>query len=358
MTSSLVDWRLAERIAVAVAGGEDAEGQVVPPILRPQSFDGVCATALGLVGSYARLEPLVPIPEPELVGRAEWSRGVLATLGELTGELERSGSFELSLPGPLGRIGRSLVGIGTGTEVGLAAGYAARRVLGQYDIALVGAERPSRLLFVVPNLTATATELEIDIDDFVRWVALHESTHALQFAAAPWLRDHLGELIRGLLSRAGAQVSLRELAGRIARNPKGAVSGFLRGDVAKALVGEAQAPALDRIQATMTVIEGHAEHVMDAAGGEFVPSVEALRANLERRRSRRGPLETIIARILGLDLKLRQYRQGKAFCDEVVAEAGIAGLNRIWTGPDALPSAAELELPGAWLERTRVAVAP
>lgn len=358
MSSPLVDWRLAERIAVTVAGREDAEGQPTPSILRSESFEAVCATALGLVGSYARLEPLGSIPEPELVGRAEWSRGVLATLGELTGELERTGSFELSLPGPLGRIARSLVGIGTGTEVGLAAGYAARRVLGQYDIALVGAERPSRLLFVVPNLTATASELEIDVDDFVRWVAMHETTHALQFAAAPWLRDHLGELIRGMLSRAGAQISLGELAGRIARDPRGAVSSFLRGDIAKALVGDAQVPALDRIQATMTVIEGHAEHVMDGAGGEFVPSVEALRANLERRRSRRGPVETMIARILGLDLKLRQYRQGKAFCDEVVAEAGIDGLNRIWTGPDALPSAAELEQPRAWVERTRAAVAP
>jgi coenzyme F420 biosynthesis associated uncharacterized protein len=353
----VVDWRVAERIAVAVAGGEDAPGDATPSILRPQGFEAVCAAALELAGSYARLEPLAPIPPPELVGRAEWSRGVLATLGELTAELERSGSFEVSLPGPLGRIARSLLGIGAGTEVGLAAGYAARRVLGQYDIDLLGVERPPRLLFVVPNLTATAAELEIEIDDFVRWVALHENTHALQFAAAPWLRDHLGELIRGLLSGAGAQVSLGGLARRVARDPRGAVSSFLRGDIAKAMVGEAQAPTLDRIQATMTVVEGHAEHVMDGAGGDFVPSVEALRAKLDRRRSRRGPLETIIARMLGLDLKLRQYRQGKAFCDEVVREAGIDGLNRVWTGPDALPSAAELERPQAWLERHRVAVA-
>lgn len=360
MSASLVDWRLAERIAVAVAGGEDGGPGIDasgPAILRPENLEPVCSRALELVRGYALLDPVGEIPGPEPVGRASWSRGVLGTLRELAAELERTGALEISLPGPLGRIARSLVGVGTATEVGLAAGYAARRVLGQYDVALVGAERPPRLLFVVPNLTGAAAEMEVEPDSFVRWVALHETTHALQFAAAPWLRDHLGGLIRELLTGAAAQVSLGELARRLARDPKGAVSSFMRGDIAKALVGDRQAPLLERIQATMTVVEGHAEHVMDGAAADFVPDVAGLRRKLEGRRTQRGPLETMLARLLGLDLKLRQYRLGKEFCDEVATEGGIEALNCIWEAPDGLPTTAELERPREWLERTRAGVA-
>lgn len=355
MSSKLVDWGMAERVAVAIAGGDDDSPN--PAILQPAEFEPICAEALELARAYSRLEPRGAIPPPELVGRADWARSVLEMLSDLTDELERVGPVDVSLPGPLGRIARSLLGAATGTELGLASGYAARKVLGQYEIALVGAERPSRLLFVAPNLTRTAAELDLGLDAFVRWVALHESTHALQFAAAPWLREHLGGLVRELLGGAGSEINLGELLKRLMRDPKGAVSSFMRGDLAKALLGPGQEQVLQRVQATMTLIEGHAEHVMDGAAGEFVPGVEMLRTKLETRRSRRGPLETIMSRLLGLDLKLRQYRQGKAFCDRVVAEAGIEGLNRAWEGPEWLPSASELEHPDVWLERTQLVAA-
>jgi len=359
VSGGLVDWGLAGRIAVTVAGGDDggrANGHAEPAILRPEGLEPVCAQALELVRSYSRLEPVGTIPAPEPVGRAEWSRGVLQTMRELATELERRGTLDINLPGPLGRIGRSVVGVGLATEVGVAAGYAARRVLGQYDVSLLGPDRPARLLFVVPNLTGAAASMEVDSGDFVRWVALHETTHAVQFASAPWLRDHLGGLIRRLLGGAVTEVSIGQLVRRVARDPKGAVASFARGDAAKALLGESQAPVLERIQATMTVIEGHAEHVMDGAADEFVGDVAGLRAKLEARRRQRGPLETILSKILGLDLKLRQYELGKGFCDEVTAEGGIEALNRIWDGSDAMPSEAELRDPGSWLERIRTGV--
>jgi coenzyme F420 biosynthesis associated uncharacterized protein len=349
MSPHLVDWRLAERIAVAVAGGDDAGSH--PAILRDERLRETCSEALGLVLGYSRLEPGAKIPPGEPVDRAGWSRGVLATVRGFADELAGLGSVEVSLPGPLGRIARSFVGAGAATEVGLAAGYAARRVLGQYELALVGPERPPRLLFVAPNVIEAAAKLEVDLERFTRWVALHETTHAVQFSAASWLRDHLGGLIRELLRGAAEHISVGELARRLARDPRGAVSSFLRGDMAKALVGPEQAPALDRIQAAMTVIEGHAEHVMDAAGPEFVGDVEGLRRKLEDRRARRGPLEIVIGRLLGMDLKLRQYELGKRFCDAVVAEAGIVGLNRAWAGPESLPTLEELNKPSAWLDR-------
>jgi putative hydrolase len=118
------------------------------------------------------------------------------------------------------------------------------------------------------------------------------------------------------------------------------------------LAGPEQARVLDRLQATMSVIEGHAEHVMDAAGGRLDPGYRRLRDRLEARRANRGGLGEVIARMLGMDLKLRQYRVGKAFCDEVVAEAGIERLNELWRAPQALPTLAELDQPRDWLRRT------
>jgi coenzyme F420 biosynthesis associated uncharacterized protein len=285
------------------------------------------------------------------VGRAEWSRSALGTLKGLTDDLQREHRMEVSLPGPLGGIARSLLAAATGTEVGLAAGYAARRVLGQYDVPIVGPERAPRLLFVAPNLGGAAAELDVPLEPFVRWVALHETTHAIQFAVAPWLRDELGGQLRKLLSGAAANIRLSDLVRRLVSDPRRAISRLLRGDIARALAGPEQAPVLDRIQATMTVIEGHAEHVMDAAGDDFVEDVERLRGRLESRRSARGPLETIAGRLLGLDLKLRQYRLGKRFCDEVAAQGASGALNRVWEGPDSLPTLAELERPAEWLER-------
>jgi coenzyme F420 biosynthesis associated uncharacterized protein len=357
MSRPLVDWGLAERVSLRVAGAADADAHRPDPSVESASLAGVCDEAERLILAYSQLDPAGELPAPEAVGRAEWARSVLDMLGGLTDELQREQGLELSLPGPLGGIARSVVRVAAGTEVGVASGYAARRVLGQYDISIVGPARPPRLLFVAPNIQNAAGELDVALEPFVRWVTLHETTHAIQFASAPWLREHLGGLVRELLDSAASGVGISDLARRVVSDPRAALSGFLRGDIARTLAGPEQAAILDRIQAAMTVIEGHAEHVMDAAAAEFVPGVEILRERLESRRASRGPLETIIGRILGLDLKLRQYELGKAFCDGVVERGGAGSLNRIWDGPESLPAPDELRRPEAWLERTATSVA-
>jgi putative hydrolase len=126
----------------------------------------------------------------------------------------------------------------------------------------------------------------------------------------------------------------------------------MHGELPRLLAGPEQEATLDSLQAVMSVIEGHAEHVMDAAAASLDPGYARLRARLEARRASRGGLAEVIARLLGMELKLRQYRLGKAFCDAVVAEAGTEALNRVWRGPEALPTVAELERPLEWLRRT------
>jgi coenzyme F420 biosynthesis associated uncharacterized protein len=188
-------------------------------------------------------------------------------------------------------------------------------------------------------------------------VALHEVTHALQFAGVPWLRAHLASLIRELL--ASIEVSMdatRLLRLPSSRDLRTLVEAVRSGDLLTLVTRPEQRALIDRIQATMAVVEGHAEHVMDAVGAELLPSLPRLRAALEHRRASRSGPARLLSKLLGIELKLRQYETGKRFCDAVVEQGGVAALNRVWTSPDALPSPAELDAPAAWLARTSVPI--
>jgi coenzyme F420 biosynthesis associated uncharacterized protein len=347
-----VDWGLAQRIAVGLAGDNRAVGP-----FHEGAIEAACAEAATLVLEYSRLRPARPLPKPELIHRAEWARLGVRTLSELSAEPERRIAEGIRLPGPFGGMARSVAGAALAAEAGVAVGYGARKVLGQYDLPLVGEDRKPRLLFVGPNLSSAHAELGEDPALFVRWIAIHETTHAVQFSSVPWLRSHLGGLLDRLIKGASAQLdqtSMRELARRLFRaDPRATIRTMLRGDLPRLLAGREQARILDQVQAAMSVIEGHAEHVMDAAAARLDPGYGRLRERLETRRGNRGGLGEVIGRLLGMELKLRQYRVGKAFCDEIVAEAGVEGLNGVWRTPDALPTVTELDRPREWLQRSQ-----
>lgn len=354
-SGGIVDWRLAEQTAVAVAGSPEPGRRSYG---RAQ-VAAACENAIVVAAAYSRMAIPDRPPPAELVDRRQWSRAALGTLGEASAPLEARLAAGLSLPGPLGGAVRRVIGAGAGAEAGFAVGFAARRVLGQYDIALIGAERPARLLFVGPNLDRARAELDADPELFLRWVALHEVTHVLQFGAVPWLAQHLRELVGRLIEGAAGGIDpgqVAELAKRFLRDPRQVVRTILRGELAHALADAPTRATLDRVQATMTVIEGHAEHVMDVCAADD-PRLAELRIRLERRRSSRGGLAEAIARLLGLDLKLRQYELGKRFWDEVVDERGEAALEQVWASVASLPDLAELESPGRWLERVAAPLA-
>jgi coenzyme F420 biosynthesis associated uncharacterized protein len=349
VSTGLVDWGLAERLARRVAGtGEEA----VPD---RENLSRTCREATERVIAYTRLRPADPPPEPEPVGRSEWAGNALATIRELAGELDQRAAAAIRLPGPLAGVARSVLGAGTAGEAGTIVGIAARRVLGQYDLSLVDISRPPRLLFVWPNLVEAEHQLAAAREPFLHWIALHESTHAVQFGAVEWLQPHLGGLVRGLIDSGAARLDggrVRGAAGSALRaDPRRIAGALLRGELVRVLAGPEQRALLDRAQATMAVLEGHAEHVMDAAAPDLGPEFAGLRARMEARREGRSGLEAIIGRMLGMEMKMRQYRLGKAFCDAVVADTGIEGLNRVWAGPAALPTLEELEQPLGWLRR-------
>lgn len=185
------------------------------------------------------------------------------------------------------------------------------------------------------------------------WVALHEVTHAVQFAGVPWLHAHVAGLVQELLRSAELRVDTpRKFRVPTGDELKRIANALRRGDLISIVATDAERETIDRVQAVMAVIEGHAEHVMDAVAPDLLPSLPKLRAALDRRRRSQSGLNRLLAKLLGLDLKLRQYERGKYFCDVIARTHGRAALTHLFSAPAALPTLAEIDDPGAWLART------
>jgi coenzyme F420 biosynthesis associated uncharacterized protein len=351
---AFVDWRLAERVGLMVAGAGEQKG-----LVRETEIETASEDAVEQVRGYTGLEPEGDLPRPEAVGRREWVRANLATIRDASAELEGRVAESLDAPGPLGPAARGAAGIAAGTEAGLGIGYMGRRVLGQYDVALIGPPRPPRLLFVSPNLAEAQRRLGLaNRELFLRWIALHEAAHAVQFGAVPWLRDHIGGMAERLLREASVRPDLGDLRGAArslisTADPRRVVEALREQGLMGLLAGPRQLARIRELQATMTIVEGYCEHVMDAIGEGLDPEYARLRELADSRRENRGRLDAIVAWLLGLDMKLRQYRVGKRFADAVVEREGIEGLNEVWRAPEALPRAAELERPERWMRRVR-----
>jgi coenzyme F420 biosynthesis associated uncharacterized protein len=251
-----------------------------------------------------------------------------------------------------------------GAQVGALTGMISQRVLGQYDLALLDASVAPRLLLLAPNLAQAARNLDVDRDELVLWVTIHEITHAVQFSGAPWLRGYIGGILKELID--GLQVSVVGTPSLGARMPKLPGAGELRemldrarsGQLLRLTLGEDRWRLVERMQAAMSLIEGHAEHTMDVIGAEMLPSLPRLRAALNRRRESRGLPWRVLERLLGLELKMRQYEIGRRFCDAVVADGGPESLAQAWRGAESLPSPEELERPEQWLARMRAGGEP
>jgi coenzyme F420 biosynthesis associated uncharacterized protein len=234
-------------------------------------------------------------------------------------------------------------------QVGFLLGFLSARVLGQYDTGpLLVRERagePGKVFFLDGNIVSAAGRLGVPVDGLRLWIVLHEMTHALQFEGYPWLRTHLGELLESLLAplaeRLGARETIRRLSGNLRTG----------GRSVELLMNRSQRESFDRMQATMSVIEGYSDYVMHHVGRGLVPQYEHLKERMARSRAHRPPLETAIFRITGLDVKIEQYRLGERFADAVARRQGMEGLNRVWERPENLPTLEEVRDPGLWMMR-------
>jgi coenzyme F420 biosynthesis associated uncharacterized protein len=345
----MVDWQLAGKVAEGVAALQPAGD---PGPFR--ALAGPAEESERLVAAYTGLHPIDVLPGPEAVDRPEWIRANLTSMrGVLEPAADKVASRMGALAGPVGAAAGAVLGM----EAGAVSGFLAGRVLGQYEFPVLDPEAPARLLFVAPNLAHAARTLDAEPSELLTWVALHETTHALQFGGVPWLRPHLAGLVRELT--AALDVDPGRLLGDVSGlgDLRGMLDAVREGGLAAVVIGAERRGVLDRVQAFMAVLEGYAEHVMDAVGAELLPDLPRLRAALERRRHDRTGLLRLLEKLIGMEMKLRQYEQGKRFCDAVVAQGGIAALNRVWELPSRMPTVAELDDPSGWLARTTPAAA-
>lgn len=357
----LVDWSAAQRVAEwSVSRRPPPTGYRAAAVAA--DFDELTAEAEGLVAEATGLHPPTPA-RARVLDRPGWVRANVASIQRLLGptlekfEARREEAptaslpgLQSRLPGPLAAFGRSL----SGTQIGLVLAWMATRVLGQYDLLITEelVEDQDLVYYVGPNVVALEARYGFPPRQFRLWLALHEVTHRSQFTAVPWLRDHFVSLVdQGLepaLPDPGRVVdALRRAADEVrsGRNP-------LDGAGMLGLVAtDEQRHALEGIQALMSLLEGHGDVTMDRAGAAAVPGAARFsRVLRERRQQVRGPAK-LLQKVLGLEAKLRQYAEGEQFI-RVVEEAGGADLfNRVWRGPEWLPTLAEIRSPDSWVSR-------
>jgi coenzyme F420 biosynthesis associated uncharacterized protein len=378
----MIDWELAISTGVRFARqGPNvslAEARAVVAELR-----GLTAVVQQPVRDVTGLVSQGSIGPVAVVDRPGWIRanvgGFRVVLEPLADRLAERGT---AVPGAgvMGAVGSRV----TGVQAGLILAYLSARVLGQYELFLPPGEGTApangsgngspahgsngngatadaaalngsgvgRLTLVAPNIVLVERELGVDPHDFRRWVCLHEETHRVQFTSVPWLRGYVQGLMTEFLL--ASDMDPTAIADRL-RAAAGAVAGAVRGGDGQTLVEAIQTPQqrelLDKLTAVMTLVEGHGDYVMDAVGPQVVPSVANIREKFSNRRGSAGRVEQVIRRILGIDLKMKQYAEGSRFVTAVVEQAGMAHFNKIWTSPETLPTRDELASPATWLDR-------
>jgi coenzyme F420 biosynthesis associated uncharacterized protein len=345
----MVDWALAGRTARRlISPGPATTREEAAAVVR--ELHEAAAVAVAHVEGLTGLRPVPggPVPEVAVVDRPTWvdsnADGMAALLDPL---VEALAEKQDSRPGA---IATAIGSRATGLQAGGILAFLSSRVLGQYEIFGTG----GRLLLVAPNIVAAERKLGVDPSDFRLWVCLHEVTHQLQFTGVPWLKGYLEAEIAQFVDatdltpevlRERLQDVLRSLADAV-RGGDGESEGLM------ALIKDpAQRAVLDRVTAVMSLVEGHAEYVMDGVGPDVVPTVKTLRKRFAQRRKGRGPLDRVLRRLLGLEQKMKQYAEGRVFVGGVVDLVGMEGFNRVWEGPANLPRLEELTAPEKWVER-------
>ncbi len=344
-----VDWEFAATVGAKLV-------RPAPPVTeytKSQAIDALAESSRKAerpVRDVTGLNEGAAITEARVVDRSEWVRAATESMRVMIGGKQDGAATVSKWEG--GAITRRI----TGAQTGAVLAFVSSGILGQYDPFAAGG---GELLLVYPNVIAVERQLRVSPADFRLWVCLHEVTHRVQFRANPWLAEHMskslavitddgGQELTQVVGRLGEFVRNRRAGeGQAAEPHSEGMVGFLR-----AMQSEPQRKALDQLLVLGTLLEGHADHVMDAVGPKVVPSVATIRRRFnERRQRKQPPLQRVLRTLLGVDAKLSQYTRGKAFVDHVVEAVGMDAFNTVWTSPETLPLPTEVDEPRRWIDR-------
>jgi coenzyme F420 biosynthesis associated uncharacterized protein len=340
-----VDWEFAKatgrRLVNAGPRVTPSEAAAIVGELRQAA-----AAAREPIAATSRLHSPADAPPVVVVDRPGWMDLNIESMASLVAPVidKVTAGVSRNAPNAVTAIGGKV----TGAETGAVMSFLASKVLGQYDLAPQGVPR---LLLVAPNIVQTERELKVDTHDFRLWVAMHEETHRLQFTANPWLRDHMVTRTRELTVDIAPTPT--ELAGRLQEIARRLPEAFQPGSqgLAEVLLTPDQRAQVEQITAVMSLLEGHADVMMDEVGPQVIPSVAVIRERFTARRQGVSGFDLILRRVLGLEAKMRQYSDGAGFVREVVERVGLDDFNAVWSSPETLPSPAEIGDPQAWVRR-------
>jgi coenzyme F420 biosynthesis associated uncharacterized protein len=352
----LIDWDMATSVAVRAAG----RTPMLHPGVRTQmqaSYEAMLRDIEGPIAAYVGNELSLANTEVQVLDRPGWIRANMRNFRYLLQPVEDfyQETMDHSRFGPP-MVFQQAARMMLSSQIGVIVGYLSRRVLGQYDVALLGEEPVTggKLYFVEPNLRQVEDTLGVPPDELRRWIALHEATHAHEFELYPWVRTYLNTSLRQYL-----KLLIDDMRGR-GDSGEGTmlalvnrfVSNLRQGhNVINALMTPQQRELMSRLQALMSLAEGYSNHVMNRVGKDLLPNFELIHQRVEHRRGDRSQVEQVFLKITGLSLKMEQYRQGERFVDIVARERGIGFVNRAWQSPELLPTEAEIRDPERWIRR-------
>ncbi|MDQ3328482.1 MAG: zinc-dependent metalloprotease [Chloroflexota bacterium] len=351
-TSKLVDWPRVEETAIGMVRGM-AGGEIANRQEANRRYRAMVAESTTVIARYTGMHLDQPLASVYMFDRQDWIRANLEGFRRLFGRIEEIQSHmrsSTSLAGVLlGEANRAVLSV----QLGVLVGYLARRVLGQYDLALLGKEAVTTgsLYFVEPNIARIEHQLGLPAEDLRMWIALHETTHAYEFEGNPWLREHFNSLLERYFEGLNAQIRGFRALGAIGKVRERLGRDEQREGWVELLMSSEQRQLFRQIQGIMSLLEGYSNHIMNTVGKEILPDFDQIKERFEQRHRRSSRADRLFARLTGLDLKLEQYRLGELFVNEVVARRDIDYMNRVWTGPRALPSMEEIREPERWVHR-------
>lgn len=352
-----IDWDRVRSIAVSM--NREAALSIVERERLDREYHDLVQQTIPLVSRQSGAALPFPLDKVHAFDRVDWINANIESFQRMFEPIERMDLLGGSTDSPraINVLWSGLNQTVISAELGILLGYLARRVLGQYDLALLGREpltESGKLYFVHPNIVNTERTLGMPPDQFRLWLALHETTHAFEFEAYPWVREHMNGLIEEYFTFLTQDLEYlkRGLSG-LKSFWERARNGDARGSNSwiELVMSPDQRRLFARMQATMAIVEGYSNYIMNAVGRDLMPDYSTIARRFEGRQAQRSNAERLFIRLTGLDLKLEQYRMGEAFINEVVRQRGHEMVKRLWEGPEMLPTLAEIRKPEDWLSR-------
>ena len=353
----MVNWKRSLEIALRM--NKESALTATERASLSEAYGKLVDDCVPLIGEYTQTTLPEGARETFAFDRVDWIHANLAGFQRMFAPIEELDAGPGKNRNPVSKFVGGVNQSVLSAEIGVLLGYMAKRVLGQYDLALLGREPVSagKLYFVEPNIRGIERKLNLPQQDFRMWLALHETTHAFEFEAYPWVREHFNGLLERYMGfmredaeylRQGME-GVKVLARRIREGSDG--NGEDSGTWIESFMNAEQRALFAEMQALMCVIEGYSNHVMNAVGRDLLPNYDFISRKFEERQKERSAGEQLFARLTGLNVKMEQYRQGEAFVNAIVERHGREAIDRLWSGPESMPSMAEIRDPSLWTER-------